>query len=545
MSDVSSIEWTDSTWNPITGCTKLSAGCDNCYAERFAERFRGVNGHPFETGFDLTLRPERVDQPRSWKRPRMIFVNSMSDLFHKQIPTGYVDRVFDTMERADWHVYQVLTKRSSIMRNYVNRRYRDRPAPAHIWLGVSIENTKTLARLKHLHSTNATTTFVSFEPLLGPVGQVDLTGIDWVIAGGESGPKARPVEADWIREIRDQCHRDGAAFFFKQWGGRTPKSGGNDLDGRQWLDYPTVLNDYSIDEDRKVAAGATDTTQDMFGEVGPWAKDKLQLLGKYLHAYTTIMRKQPWCRAYCYIDAFAGFGRNRIRGVDTGQTTLFDPAIKEFIDGSPRVALDLEHPFSKYVFVEKDTARVHSLQTLKDEYSDRDIRIYEGDANDYLEELCGKRGVAWNELRAVVFLDPYGSQVKWSTIEAIARIRSIEIIINFPLGMCIQRLLPRHREPHPAASRRLDDIFGTHEWYDVVYSQETSPCLFGESVTQTIKRKGPVLLDWYTGRLKSLFEFVTSPHLVRTSGGQHLYYLIHVGNNRTGHKIAAAEISKL
>lgn len=238
MADSSAIEWTDSTWNPVTGCTKLSTGCDHCYAERFSERFRGVAGHPFETGFDLTLRPARLEQPKQWRRSRRIFVNSMSDLFHKTIPNTYIAQVFDTMEAADWHVYQVLTKRSSLMRNFVNRRFTDAPAPEHIWLGVSIENTSTLSRLRHLQQTNASVRFVSFEPLLGSLGEVDLSGIHWVIAGGESGPGARPVNVEWLRELRDHCIEQGVAFFFKQWGGRTPKTGGNTLDERQWLEYP-------------------------------------------------------------------------------------------------------------------------------------------------------------------------------------------------------------------------------------------------------------------------------------------------------------------
>ena len=238
MSDHSAIEWTNASWNPVTGCTKLSAGCDHCYAERFAERFRGVAGHPFEHGFDLTLRPERLDQPARWRRSRLIFVNSMSDLFHKSVPTAFIGRVFDAMEEAHWHTYQVLTKRSSLMRNFVNKRYGGKPAPPHIWLGVSIEDKTALSRLRHLKQTNACVRFVSFEPLLGPIGDVDLTGIDWAIAGGESGPGARPVEADWLRHIRDDCRCQGVAFFFKQWGGRTPKAGGNVLDGRRWLEYP-------------------------------------------------------------------------------------------------------------------------------------------------------------------------------------------------------------------------------------------------------------------------------------------------------------------
>lgn len=240
MSRKSTIEWTNSTWNPVTGCTKVSAGCDHCYAERLSERFRGVEGHPFESGFDLTLRPKRLEQPMQWRRPQLIFVNSMSDLFHKDIPTEYIERVFDTMERADWHIYQVLTKRSSLMRRFVQERYRDQAAPPHIWLGVSVENHAALTRLRHLQQTNASVRFVSFEPLLGPIGAVDLEDIHWVIAGGESGPGARPVRAEWVRALRDRCQAQRVAFFFKQWGGRTPKAGGNTLDGRQWLEYPEV-----------------------------------------------------------------------------------------------------------------------------------------------------------------------------------------------------------------------------------------------------------------------------------------------------------------
>lgn len=238
MADRSEIEWTDATWNPVTGCTKISPGCDNCYAERFSERFRGVRGHPFESGFDLKLRPERLDQPLTWKRPRMIFVNSMSDLFHKSVPAEYISRVFDVMEQADHHTFQVLTKRSSLLRNFVNARYPDGKAPAHIWLGVSIESPKLLVRLKHLQETRGAVRFVSFEPLLARMGKLCLRGISWAIVGGESGYGARPIDANWIREIRDQCQEQDVAFFFKQWGGRTPKAGGNTIDGRQWLDFP-------------------------------------------------------------------------------------------------------------------------------------------------------------------------------------------------------------------------------------------------------------------------------------------------------------------
>ena len=238
MADGSAIEWTDATWNPVTGCTKITAGCDNCYAERFSERFRGVKGHPFESGFDLTLRPERIEQPLAWRRPRMIFVNSMSDLFHKEVPRTLIDRVFSTMENADHHVFQVLTKRSSLMRDYLRSRYSDGKAPGHIWLGVSVENAGANTRIKHLSEAQASVRFISAEPLIGPVGEVDLSGIHWVIAGGESGPGARPMAVEWARELRDLCAAQGVAFFFKQWGGSRPKSGGRSLDGREWNELP-------------------------------------------------------------------------------------------------------------------------------------------------------------------------------------------------------------------------------------------------------------------------------------------------------------------
>ena len=238
MSANTAIEWTEATWNPVSGCTKLSRGCDNCYAERLAERFRGVPNHPFERGFDLTLRPHKLLEPISWRRPRRVFVNSMSDVFHKEIPTTFVDQIFDTMEQAHWHVFQILTKRSSLMRRYVNRRYAGSRAPKHIWLGVTVEDRSSIGRIRHLADTAGAVRFVSFEPLLEALGKVDLAGIHWAIAGGESGPGARPVHAEWIRSIRDQCRTEGVAFFFKQWGGRTSKAGGNQLDGRQWMQYP-------------------------------------------------------------------------------------------------------------------------------------------------------------------------------------------------------------------------------------------------------------------------------------------------------------------
>jgi protein gp37 len=243
MGGKSAIEWTDVTWNPVTGCTKITRGCDHCYAERLAERFRGIPGHPFENGFDLTLRPERLSQPLSWKRPRMVFVNSMSDLFHKEIPTSFIDRVFETMEVAKQHVFQVLTKRSSLMRDYLQHRYGGDTAPRHIWCGVSVEDHTATARIQHLQRVPAAVRFLSIEPLLGPLGEIDLEGISWVIVGGESGPNARPMEQRWVLDIRDICAQKGVDFFFKQWGGRTPKSGGRRLEGIEHSAMPAYLSE--------------------------------------------------------------------------------------------------------------------------------------------------------------------------------------------------------------------------------------------------------------------------------------------------------------
>jgi len=207
MAQTTQIEWTDATWNPVTGCTKVGPGCDNCYAERFAERWRGIEGHPYEQGFDLRLWPSRICQPLRWKKPRMIFVNSMSDLFHKEIDREHIDKTFDAMEAANWHIFQVLTKRSSLMRDYVKKRYDSGRVPSHIWLGVSVEDAAYKGRIKHLSQINSDARFISFEPLIGPIGEVDLKDIAWAIVGGESGPQARPMAPKWATELRLICVR--------------------------------------------------------------------------------------------------------------------------------------------------------------------------------------------------------------------------------------------------------------------------------------------------------------------------------------------------
>ena len=235
LADRSRIEWTEATWNPVTGCNEVSPGCAHCYAKTFAERWRGTPGHPYEQGFDLRLWPSRLDQPLRWARPRMIFVNSMSDLFHEEIPPEYIAEVFAVMVRASQHTFQVLTKRHERMAELAP----DLPWPPNVWMGVSIENRRFVQRADYLRRVPAQVRFISAEPLLGPLEGLDLEGIDWLIAGGESGHRHRPMKIDWVRELRDRCVNEDVSFFFKQWGGRTSKAGGRSLDGRTWDQMPT------------------------------------------------------------------------------------------------------------------------------------------------------------------------------------------------------------------------------------------------------------------------------------------------------------------
>lgn len=234
MAESSSIEWTDSTWNPVRGCTKVSPGCKHCYALTFAERWRNVPGHPYEQGFDLRLVPEKLHEPLRWKSPRRIFVNSMSDLFHEKVPEDYIRRVFEIMAEAHWHTFQILTKRAGRLAELAARL----TWPENVWQGVSVETERYLSRIDHLRRVAAAVRFLSLEPLLGPLPELRLDGISWVIVGGESGIQHRPIEAQWVRDIRDQCLREGVAFFFKQWGGRTPKARGRLLDGLEWDQMP-------------------------------------------------------------------------------------------------------------------------------------------------------------------------------------------------------------------------------------------------------------------------------------------------------------------
>jgi protein gp37 len=243
MSDKSRIEWTDATWNPVTGCSKVSPGCAHCYAETLSLRF-GWSQRPWLPAYapeNVILHPERLDQPLRWRQPRRVFVNSMSDLFHELVLDAFVHAVFERMRHANWHSYQILTKRPERMARVVDAYYSRHPGKVplpHVWLGTSIENDRWTARADALRKTAAAVRFISAEPLLGPLPSLDLTGIDWLIVGGESGVGARPMDPAWARDLRDRAKTKGVAFFFKQWGGRTPKAGGRELDGRTWDEMP-------------------------------------------------------------------------------------------------------------------------------------------------------------------------------------------------------------------------------------------------------------------------------------------------------------------
>lgn len=230
----SRIEWTESTWNPVTGCSKVSIGCKNCYAERMALRLQAMGQSNYANGFDLTLHEHALQLPFKWKKPQTIFVNSMSDLFHKDVPINFVMKIFETMNQANWHRYQVLTKRSDRLRQLSPKIDWQR----HVWMGVTVETKEYTYRIDDLRQTGARIKFLSLEPLLGPIPNIDLSEMDWVIVGGESGPGARPIKEEWILGIRDQCQKENVPFFFKQWGGVNKKKTGRELQGRYWDEVP-------------------------------------------------------------------------------------------------------------------------------------------------------------------------------------------------------------------------------------------------------------------------------------------------------------------
>jgi len=236
MAAKSNIEWTQSTWNPVTGCSKISAGCLNCYAERMAKRLQAMGQPNYRNGFEVSCHEQALERPLNWQKPQTIFVNSMSDMFHESIPVEFIHKMFDVMQRADWHRFQILTKRAERM----GELSKQLPWEENIWMGVTVENKDYLQRVEELRQTGAQIKFLSFEPLLGPIPWIDLSGIDWVIVGGESGPGARPVQKEWVLDIQRQCHTQGVPFFFKQWGGVNKKKNGRMLSGKTYNEMPAT-----------------------------------------------------------------------------------------------------------------------------------------------------------------------------------------------------------------------------------------------------------------------------------------------------------------
>ncbi len=242
MATKSKIEWTESTWNPVTGCTKVSPGCKHCYAERMAARLQAMGQRNYVNGFKLTLHDHMLEKPLSWKKPQRIFVNSMSDLFHEEVPMAFIEKVFDVMQRAFWHQFQILTKRSERLFELSSQI----EWPDNVWMGVSVENQDYTFRIDHLRQTDARIKFLSLEPLLGPLVDLNLSGIDWAIVGGESGLGARPMREEWVLQIRSQCQAAGVPFFFKQWGGINKKRAGRTLEGKTWDDFPVKATSHPL-----------------------------------------------------------------------------------------------------------------------------------------------------------------------------------------------------------------------------------------------------------------------------------------------------------
>ena len=449
MADRSAIEWTDATWNPVTGCTKITRGCDHCYAERFAERFRGTPGHPFKNGFDLTPRPERLAQPLAWKRPRRVFVNSMSDLFHKEIPTDFIDRVFDTMEAANRHVFQVLTKRSTLMRAYLRRRYGKGTAPAHIWCGVSVEDRRAAARVRHLRTAPAAVRFLSIEPLLGPVGDIDLDGISWVIVGGESGPQARPMEERWVLDIRDLCRENGVAFFFKQWGGMTPKSGGRLLEGIEHNDHPSFAPP-SASPGRETVIFRWHP-DDPPPPIEEHSKAKLAVLRSYLRAYLDRLNVNPNREEFKLdlVDGFAGGGTFRDGGdIISGTPLVMLEEVKNAesrLNRKRRKSLRFD---CKFYFIEKEVEHVEHLRKVLTErkYRIGDGRIivrnskFEDEVDDIFGEIIRRQP---RSRRAIFLLDQTGfSQVKLALVARILReLPAAEVILTFAADTLVNFLV--------------------------------------------------------------------------------------------------------
>lgn len=519
MGHRTAIEWTDVTWNPTTGCSRVSAGCDNCYAEALARRLLSqaytrrlpVVDKPAnrQDPFAVRVWPERLVQPSRWRDPRLVFVNSMSDLFHVDVPHSFVRAVFEVMMDVDRHIYQVLTKRPSRAARFVHNSvdlFGPAGLPRHIWIGTSTENQETVYRARHLREIPAAVRFLSCEPLIGPLTldrELSTGDVHWVIVGGESGIGHRPMDSRWATQLRDECVEADVPFFFKQWGGRTPKSGGRELEGREWNQMPSVERrvGHALRPPRQVRkrekAMMDDGTNPKFG--GDWTREKLDILERYLNAYTTALKNKPF--TLVYIDAFAGTGEID-QDLDLGSVSLTDR--KDFVMGSTVRALRVtDRPFDRLLFIEKDPERCAQLRKLADEHKICSIDIHEADANDHLRTIrLSEYGKSW---RGVLFLDPFGAQLDWATLEHVAQLERLDTWLLFPVGT-IARMLPQSKNPDdvsPSWADRLTRVYGNESWREL-YSDASQGDLFGSSGVE--REKGADgLLRIYKDRLRTAF----------------------------------------
>jgi three-Cys-motif partner protein len=421
MAQNSSIEWTEATWNPVTGCTKISPGCKFCYAERMAKRLEAMGQQRYRNGFELTLQPDALDAPLHWKKPRVIFVNSMSDLFHRDVPLRYIQRCFEVMEQANWHTFQVLTKRPERAAAIAS----ELPWPDNVWMGTSVENADYLWRIAALVKIPARVRFLSVEPLLGPIPVLPLEGVHWVIVGGESGPGARPVREEWIIQIRDQCVQRSVPFFFKQWGGMNKQKAGRILAGRTWDEMPG-----------KPAKGKAlmANTQQTVWRAEPHTFAKHAILRRYLEAWFPILSRQArqsgrGTQEILYIDGFAGPGE--YEGKEPGSPVI---AIQAALNHSLAFPVPV-----RMLFLEERQDRLNHLRGVLHRYSAEvqqspNIRLVEpqqGDCNELLGRMLDEyeaRGARFGP--ALAFLDQFGcSAVSMSLVERILKYPQCEVFV--------------------------------------------------------------------------------------------------------------------
>jgi three-Cys-motif partner protein len=514
----STIEWTQATWNPVTGCDKVSPGCAHCYAETFAERWRGVPGNAYEQGFDLRLWPSRLEYPLKWKKPKVIFVNSMSDLFHEQIPEEYIAEVFDVMVRADQHVYQVLTKRHERLAELAPRL----PWPEHIWMGVSIENRRFVHRADYLRQVPAAVRFISAEPLLGQLEGLDLTDIHWLIAGGESGHKHRPVKAEWIRDVRDLCQTHGVPFFFKQWGGLRSKSGGRMLDGREWNAMP----EHNIDAQPaptgpKMPKRKPDVPD---GADEKWnypehTAAKHEILRRYLGAWLAILgRGQGGFRhqQLILLDGFAGRGRY-MEGQPGSPAIMFQRAAQVADD-------DLVENVLVRCSEPDKTNFGHLEEVCKDLVHPK---VLVRATQDTFEDVA-QRFIAWAKGQnppppTFVMVDPYGVKgVHLDTLRKLLKFDRLEILLTFMVRDPARFLEANYDEA-------LTALFGGSAWRECAEAPDRPECLMRKFHEVVTKDAAAYAL----------------PYKVHEDEKQTvLYYLVHLTNKDLGMRVMKENMIK-